>query len=73
MSDIADENRNVKKAIAQFQIKGGENTFEVGKINALLRYHFKIDPDKLNDNEWAKSWGELKYALNAEAERYKTG
>ncbi len=73
MPDFADENRNAKKAIDQSQLKGGDKTFEIGKINALLRYHFKIDPDKLDDDEWAKSWGELKYALNAEAERYKTG
>ena len=33
------------------------------KIDTLLRLYFKIDPDALNDDEWAKRWNELKWAL----------
>ncbi len=36
---------------------------EIRQINALLRYHFKIDPDILSDEEWAMRWNELEWVL----------
>lgn len=29
------------------------------KIDALLRYNFKVDTDKLDDDEWAMLWNDL--------------
>jgi hypothetical protein len=34
------------------------------KISALIRFYFKEDPDKLSDEEWAKRWNDLTYALS---------
>jgi hypothetical protein len=28
------------------------------KMDAILRYNFRIEPDELNDDEWAKRWNE---------------
>jgi hypothetical protein len=38
-------------------------------IDALLRYHFHIDPDMLDDETWAMRWNELKEVLKFENER----
>jgi hypothetical protein len=35
----------------------------IRKINALLQYHFKIDPDSLNEQQWAMKANELKWVL----------
>lgn len=34
------------------------------KMNAMLRFHFKIDPDALSDEEFAMRWHELVWILN---------
>jgi selenophosphate synthetase-related protein len=34
---------------------------QISKINALLRCHFKIDPETLSDKDWAKRYQELSY------------
>jgi len=44
---------------------------EIRKISALLRYYFKIDPDTLDDDMFAKMWNDLKYCLKIEADRYQ--
>jgi hypothetical protein len=41
----------------------------IRKINAMLRYHFKIDPDLLDDEDWLLRWRELQWVLNFEKER----
>lgn len=38
-------------------------------MEALLRFHFKIDPDELSDEDFAMRWGELLFALDHEAKR----
>jgi len=40
------------------------------KISALLEYHFKIDPDKLTDEEFSEKWQRLKWVLAFESERF---
>jgi len=35
----------------------------VRRINALLRFYFKIEPDLLSDEEWGERWGELHWVL----------
>lgn len=44
-------------------------SYEIRRINALLRFHFKINPDDLDDDDWAQAWGDLKFALEQEAKR----
>jgi hypothetical protein len=39
-------------------------------MSALIRFHFKIDPDQLNDYDFAKLWNDLKYCLEHEAKRF---
>ena len=39
------------------------NAHEVAKIEALVRFHFKIDPKQLTDDELGAAWGDLKFAL----------
>ena len=34
-----------------------------------MKFHLKIDPDTLDDDKWAQSWADLRFALNFEAER----
>ena len=50
-------------------VQGMASLYEIRKINALLRFHFKMDPDLLSDEEWAISWEDLKWALENEAKR----
>lgn len=37
--------------------------YEIRMIDALLRYHFHIEPDALDDELWAMRWNELKEVL----------
>lgn len=46
-----------------------EGSYEIRQVNALLRFHFKLDPDELNDDQWAQAWGDLQFALQYEAKR----
>jgi hypothetical protein len=41
----------------------------IRKVNALLRYHFKINPDELTDDEWCERYQELKWVLKFEFKR----
>jgi hypothetical protein len=41
----------------------------IRKINALLQYHYKIDPAALTDEEWCTKWKELKWVLDFENKR----
>ena len=43
--------------------------FEIGKIEALIRFHFKVDPTKLSDSELGKLWGDLRFCLEFENKR----
>lgn len=62
---------NAKKALGQFVINRKDKKDELRKIDALIRFHFKIDPDKLTDNKWAELWQQLQYALEQENQRFK--
>jgi hypothetical protein len=39
-------------------------------MSALIRFHFKIDPDPLDDYQFARLWNDLKYCLDYEAKRF---
>ena len=30
---------------------------------ALIRFFFKVNPDEMTEDEFAKAWGQLQYAL----------
>jgi hypothetical protein len=36
-------------------------------MTALIRFYFKEDPDALTDDNFAKRWNDLKYALHFES------
>lgn len=38
-------------------------TDEDARKNALIRFYFRENPDKMNDTVWAKSWAEIDYVL----------
>ena len=40
------------------------------RINALLSFYLHVNPDELTDEEWAKSWGRLQYALKFDQQRF---
>jgi len=44
---------------------------EIAKIEALVRFHFKVDPTALSDDELGRLWGDLRFAL--EIEKMRTG
>jgi hypothetical protein len=44
---------------------------EVRRKNALLRFHFNVDPDKLTDEEWALYWADLEFVLSDKDEKGK--
>lgn len=69
LSSDQDERGDAKKAVGQATLSEDDNEDEVRKINALLRYHFKIEPEKLNDRDWLARWAELKYILEFERKR----
>jgi len=31
---------------------------EIRKMDAILRYNFRIDPEELDDEAWAERWNE---------------
>jgi hypothetical protein len=40
------------------------------KVNGLLRFHFKVDPDQLTDEEYSEQWQQLKWTLDFESRRF---
>ena len=54
-------------------INTGKNKDLFRKANALIRFHFKIDPDKLSDAEFSEIWQQLVFALDFESRRYTSG
>lgn len=42
------------------------------KIDALLRFHYKVDPDNIEDDEYYKLFNELMYIKNFERNIYKS-
>lgn len=40
------------------------------KVDALLRFHFKVDPDTLSLEQYSELWQQLKFALEFESRRY---
>lgn len=36
---------------------------DIAKNNALIRFYFKCDPDKLTDTDWCKRVSEIEYVL----------
>jgi len=45
---------------------------ELEQMDALLRYHFKINPEELNDNEYFKLAAQLTWVIEMENSKYKT-
>lgn len=63
------ERLEVKKGLSQSSISTDDTEDEIRKVNALLRFYFKIDPEVLDDEDWLKRWDELKFALKFEGDR----
>ena len=42
---------------------------EISKINSLIRFYFNQNPDELDDDEFARAWGQLKFALAFDMQR----
>lgn len=40
------------------------------RINSLLSFYLHINPDELTDEEWCKKWGQLRYALEFDQQRF---
>jgi hypothetical protein len=36
---------------------------EIAKNNALIRFYFKVDPERLSDNKWCQLVEELDFVL----------
>lgn len=67
--------RRDKKKLLDHSITDVEYPIEgsgMRQIDALLRFHFKIDPDLLDDDAWAKRWGELDWVLMKEREKWNS-
>jgi len=45
---------------------------ELEQMDALLRYHFKVNPDTLEDNEYFKLAAQLTWVIEMENSKYKT-
>ena len=58
-----------KKALERYAISDQDGADELRKMSALIRFHFKIDPDTLSDNAFAKLWGDLRFCLDFENKR----
>lgn len=43
----------------------------MSKINALLSYHYRIDPDTLSDEQWAKHFSAYAYARAVELKNFQ--
>ena len=56
---------SISKPIA---VKAGKDLLR--KANALLRFHFKIEPEQLTDEQYSERWQELKFALHFESKRF---
>jgi hypothetical protein len=41
------------------------------KVNIQLRYYAGVDPNTLNDDEWAMTWNDLIWIRKKEAEKNK--
>ena len=44
---------------------------EGAQWDALLRYHFKVDPDGLDDDQYFKLVASLEWVIRMENEKYK--
>ena len=42
---------------------------EIRKMSALIRFHFKINPDDLSDSDFSRTWNDLRYCLDFENKR----
>ena len=45
---------------------------ELEQMDALLRYHFKVNPDTLEDNEYFKLAAQLTWVIEMENSKYKS-
>ncbi|MBX7204148.1 MAG: hypothetical protein K1X81_01875 [Bacteroidia bacterium] len=43
----------------------------MAKGNAVIRYHYRIDPDALTDEEWARYLEEWKYMQRLQSRIFK--
>ena len=63
-----------KKALKRTKINASDDRIEeTRKMSALIRYHFKINPDQLSDFEFAKLWNDLEFVLQYENKRMGFG
>ena len=53
--------------IAEHSIEGDEGA----QWDALIRYHFKLDPTQLKDEEYFKLIAQLEWVIRQENEKYK--
>jgi hypothetical protein len=44
----------------------------MAKWNALLRFHYRVDPDTLPDDEWAKLVQEYRYLNDRQNQEFQT-
>jgi len=40
------------------------------QIDAMLVYYFKVNPDDLSDEDYAKKFSQMKFVLKRESERW---
>ena len=49
-----------------------ESSFtQIEGINAVLRYHYRIDPDDLDDDDWLKLYAEYRLVRKNELKEYE--
>ena len=60
---------NAKKVLKKFEINNEEGADEIRKMSALIRFHFKINPDDLSDSDFSRTWNDLRYCLDFENKR----
>jgi len=53
--------------VKEFDVDNNENY----QIDALLRFHFKINPDNLDDEEYFNLYAQLEWVIRMENEKYK--
>ena len=54
--------------IKEFDIDNDEGA----QIDALLRFHFKVNPDGLSDEEYFRLYAQLEWVIRMENKKYET-
>lgn len=67
LPDRPAQNWRGKKALSQYdhlvKTVGDDYAHELAKIQALVRFHYKEDPDTMSDERLGRLWGELQFVL----------